>query len=472
LVLALKSLSLSKKLLVLVFVTSTIGTTLSSAVQILVEYGVAKNEQNNEIKAFETTALPSLEDMVWNFNDTALAAQLRSMINTPDFISIRVFNEKQKLIDEEVKDNDFERVSMAQFELRNPSNTMEVIGRVELKYTTDLIVQDIERKTFVIIGSNLIKTFIVSLILLILFRMHFVDRLTRLTQSLREEKWSQPKEIVHSQIVWPFDGRSDEITEIEASLNTAIGIIRSNREQLEKAAVASARMAELGIFAAGIAHEINNPLAIILGNGEKIERHLKGQGRSSDNPEKSVEVIRKSVHRIGQIISGLKSLARDGAEDEKQPFELPKLIEDVRFTYESSLPMKNIKFEINDQTKPLQLFGRSVQICQVLLNLINNATDAISKLDEKWIRLEFATEQHTLVCRVTDSGSGIPESLQDKLFVPFFTTKEVGKGTGLGLSIASSIIQQHGGTLDINPQSANTQFVIRLPIYKEYEDVS
>ena len=117
-----------------------------------------------------------------------------------------------------------------------------------------------------------------------------------------------------------------------------------------------------------------------------------------------------------------------------------------------------------DETLVFQ--GRGTEISQVLVNLLNNADDAISKMPEKWIKLSVQNRSDWLEIRVTDSGHGIPPGDQKKLFQPFFTTKEIGKGTGLGLSISHGIVKNHGGELTLDTTSPNTCFVVRLPALK------
>jgi signal transduction histidine kinase len=101
------------------------------------------------------------------------------------------------------------------------------------------------------------------------------------------------------------------------------------------------------------------------------------------------------------------------------------------------------------------------------MNLLNNAYDAVQSGTHSWIEIAATTENNILKISITDSGSGISQSIQDKIMMPFFTTKEVGKGTGLGLSISQGIIEEHGGKLYFDPSSKNTRFTIELPIHHE-----
>jgi C4-dicarboxylate-specific signal transduction histidine kinase len=107
--------------------------------------------------------------------------------------------------------------------------------------------------------------------------------------------------------------------------------------------------------------------------------------------------------------------------------------------------------------------ARSYQIVQVLVNLLNNAHDAIQNQKEKWIRVEMMDLGNCIELAVTDSGPGIPEKIREKMFQPFFTTKDVKYGTGLGLSISMGIIHQHHGSLVFDEENAFTRFLLRLP---------
>ena len=110
------------------------------------------------------------------------------------------------------------------------------------------------------------------------------------------------------------------------------------------------------------------------------------------------------------------------------------------------------------------VFGRATQLGQVLLNLLNNAFDAVVGLDERWIRINYFLENKHLKIEVIDSGFGIPKEISEKMLQPFFTTKEVGKGTGLGLSISKGIIEDHCGRFYYQEKDQHTCFGIELPI--------
>jgi len=105
-----------------------------------------------------------------------------------------------------------------------------------------------------------------------------------------------------------------------------------------------------------------------------------------------------------------------------------------------------------------------VQLSQVLLNLLTNAFDEVLSKKEMWVKISVENLEERLVMKVTDSGTGIPKAVQEKIFLPFFTTKDVGKGTGLGLSLSRSIVNRHHGDFFIDNESLNTCFVVSIPI--------
>ena len=225
------------------------------------------------------------------------------------------------------------------------------------------------------------------------------------------------------------------------------------------------RLTTLGEMAAGIAHEINNPLAIISGFVGSAQNRLKSaKSLEAEIPKiiDNLSKVQKQVDRITKIISGLRDFS--SAED-RQNFKLNSLSDIIKaievFCLERA---KSLGINLKTNIQEISFRCSSVQIEQVLLNLINNSFDALSSLEEKWIHIENSIDGDYLIIRVTDSGLGIPLSVADKIMEPFFTTKEVGKGTGLGLSVAKGIIEGHGGEIYLNDKSKNTQFVLKLPL--------
>lgn len=234
-------------------------------------------------------------------------------------------------------------------------------------------------------------------------------------------------------------------------------IIKEERER----ATLSNQLASVGEMSAGIVHEINNPLSIIAGMNAILPKRIGNE----EGVLKIHNAINKSVERINHIINGLKRLSHKGTQQEREIIPLIDLLEDSLSFIKESLNYRHIEFELGDMPIDVVLECHEVEISQVLLNLVNNARDAILELDppEKWIKVHFENQTDYLEIRVMDSGPGIPEEIQDKIMEQFFTTKKVGKGTGLGLSLSSRIIRDHGGKLYLDKEAPHTTFVIVLP---------
>jgi PAS domain S-box-containing protein len=231
-----------------------------------------------------------------------------------------------------------------------------------------------------------------------------------------------------------------------------------DRENLKTKLIHSSKMASLGELAAGIAHEINNPLSIVEGAINLIHRFR-------DNPEKfatSVETTQKACLRIGKIVSGLKKFSRTTVAPTLKQISLSAIAKEalVLTSIKSNRSQATITCEFISDAK---ILADEVSIEQVVINLINNALDAVLECDDRWIKVEVTEDSQSVVLKISNSGPEIPVEIQKKIFEPFFTTKPVGEGTGLGLSICKGILDDHKATIDLLPDVPYTCFEVRFP---------
>lgn len=241
------------------------------------------------------------------------------------------------------------------------------------------------------------------------------------------------------------------------------------KEQQAKTVQAS-KLSTLGEMAGGLAHEINNPLTIIQGYAEILGQQVKRNRVDEEKLAKISEGITTTTARIAKIIRGLRTYARDDSSSPFQSANVEIIVDDTLSLCQEKLKNRNVTLLYDPPPSPIFLHCREVQISQVLLNLVQNAMDAIEDLDgEKWIRVEVKKLADRCQIRVTDAGSGIPPEIQEKILQPFFTTKEIGKGTGLGLSISRSIMKEHKGKFFYDTDSANTSFVLEVPLSEDME---
>jgi signal transduction histidine kinase len=226
------------------------------------------------------------------------------------------------------------------------------------------------------------------------------------------------------------------------------------------------KMATLGEMSSGIAHEINNQLAVIRARAEQmaglIERREFEDGRMSQ----ALMAVERMCDRITKIIKGLRVFARDGERDPFAKVSLRKVVEETLEFCREKFKFHQVELRVRCDLEFPEVIGRQVQLEQVLLNLLSNSYDAVQAQkspSEKWIEVALTEYDDTWEISIIDSGPGIPGKVAERIMEPFFTTKEVGKGSGLGLSISSGIISEHGGTLQLDRDFPNTRFVIRLP---------
>jgi two-component system NtrC family sensor kinase len=247
-------------------------------------------------------------------------------------------------------------------------------------------------------------------------------------------------------------------------------LIRMDRKKAvsEDLAMQSSKMAALGKMAAGIAHEINNPLAVI---GEKagwlkdlLQEEDLGQSPNYQEFSDAVNKIELHVSRAKKVTHRLLGFARR-MEPVQERVDINGVLDDTIGFLENEARYRNIDVQTDFEESLPQTTSDSAQLQQVFLNILNNAIDAIGKDGEIRVKTAYIAKINNLAVEISDNGPGIPKEMLDKIFDPFFTTKEVGKGTGLGLSISYSIIDKLGGRMLVaSEEGKGTTFTIYLPI--------
>ncbi|HEY0589294.1 MAG TPA: ATP-binding protein, partial [Pseudoduganella sp.] len=237
-------------------------------------------------------------------------------------------------------------------------------------------------------------------------------------------------------------------------------ILRTTQNEM----VQAGKLAMLGQMAAGMTHELNQPLAAIRAFADNARTFLeRGQPEQAAS---NLGHIGDASARMGAIISQLKGFARK--DESIGPVDLGRAVRSSAFLLESESKRRNVAMEIDTGPEPLMVAGDTVRIEQVLINLLRNALDAVEGRSEPRVSVVLSREGADGVARISDSGPGIPQEVAAHLFEPFFTTKPAGKGLGLGLAISSSIVQAMNGRLTArNLDGGGAQFELRLPLIKE-----
>jgi len=251
-----------------------------------------------------------------------------------------------------------------------------------------------------------------------------------------------------------------------------VALADQEKEMISEQVIETGKLASVGELAAGIAHEINNPVAIMMEEAGWIEDLLEEEDfKERENLsefKRALEQIRTQGRRCKEITHKLLSFARK-TDSRIQDVQINDLVEELIALSAQRAKFANVDININLQRDLRMIKVSQAELQQVMLNLINNALDEMEKSGGT-LKVSSALEGDYIVVEVADNGPGIPEANLARIFDPFFTTKPVGKGTGLGLSICYGIIKKMGGDIEVRSAvDAGATFRVKIPIPEDEE---
>jgi signal transduction histidine kinase len=254
-----------------------------------------------------------------------------------------------------------------------------------------------------------------------------------------------------------------EIIKLYADLEVNIEELKAAQNQI----IQTEKLAVAGRLAAGVAHEINNPIGIIINRIECLQSEAQEKG-VSDDLIKDLGTISKYAHRISKIVEDLSIFSRTTySESVFTRIDINDVLADVFFLVEQKIRGKKIRLIKKLYPERLFVLGDPDRLEQVFINIIDNAIHAIS--DNGSITVSTRAEKKCIRTEISDSGTGIPQEHLNKIYDPFFTTKEVGKGTGLGLPISQAIIADYNASIGVDSQiNKGTTFTITFPKASEF----
>jgi PAS domain S-box-containing protein len=260
-----------------------------------------------------------------------------------------------------------------------------------------------------------------------------------------------------------FDNNVAPIRDERGNTTGVVLVFRdiTKRKRLEQQLLQSQKMASLGIMAGGVAHEINNPLNVISGVAQLLEKRYL-----DEFAQKSIKIIRDAVSRASRIVNNLLDFAHREIHTSFELLSVNRIVEDTLSMLENRLNLQQIKILKNLADDLPLILGNVNQLQQVIMNLMLNAQVAMPKGGE--LSLETTHHNNQVVIKCSDTGEGISADDLEKIFDPFYTTRAPGEGTGLGLSVSYQIIKRHNGVIEAYSAGKNngSTFTIRLPIYK------
>jgi signal transduction histidine kinase len=477
------------KLTLAIIIISSLITIVIIIFNIYEQYSKDLRTLDEKIFQVRESALPSISRVVWNLDIPALEVQTESIAQIKDLVKVVVLDPKGQTLAEKFHSNHL-KLKSSQIELLNQNLRTykfplyhrglpdEYIGTVEIVATTVYIKNEIFNRQLIFVTGEIIKTVLLSFLIILIINYYINHNLNKIIEFLK--RFNPDANIMDHLDINRKSKTTDEMDILQNAINQMISQIRilnKEKEQIisdqekkieiqQMAAINSAKMAALGEMAGGIAHEINNPLTIINTHALIMTKTIEKGNIDPTLLLKSSQNIASTVERIGTIIHGLKNISRDVSSEQitKSPFK--NILVDVIALCEEKFKLAEIEIQCNVMSPQfdVSLNCFQVQLSQVFLNLFNNSYDAILNLDTKWIRIEAKTNGPWYIIHFIDSGNGIPLSIRDKIFQPFFTSKEIGSGTGLGLSLVYGIIKNHKGEIYYDNQNKNTCFTIKLPI--------
>lgn len=265
---------------------------------------------------------------------------------------------------------------------------------------------------------------------------------------------------VISSPIFDKEGKVVQVLELFQNI-TARKLDEEKQKKLQQQLVHSDRLISIGRLAAGVAHEINTPLAILSGT---IQGFLERNNTFTRETVKEFRTMQKVTKRIEKTVDSLLNLSHSEGNEHPKPININELIKNTVFLINEQFTAKNKNITLKLSSRLPKIKGFTEQLQQVFMNLLINADDATSSGDTILI-ITTQKDKKNISISFKDTGTGIHRNCLSKIFDPFFTTKEVGKGTGLGLSITHGIIERHHGTIHVKSKiGRGTTFDINLPI--------
>lgn len=455
--------TLSRLLVLRILLVSTVVTSVLTCFSFYFDYQSEMGELDHNLSQLEQASSKGIANLVFLYDENSLQSQINGLVTIPSILEIKVLDDMGETMVEAssgIKTDDF--IYHKAIPLVSPEG--KNVGKLTIMGTKKFIYETLLKKVGVFFVSQGIKTLTISFILLFVFNYYVTNHLSHITDRISGHNFGVTPIKLNKR------GKRNELDILVDHLNE-YGKMTEDKKAEDEVAVEmhkatsenASRLASLAEMATGIAHEVNNPLAILVGNLHLARMRLEKHPVDPKKILQNLELALQGSDRIHLVIGNLIKHARDAEGDDIVPVPLKDIVEEA-------LSLCLERFRLGDRTVKVPeipdavIACREIQLVQVLISLLNNAYDATeTDTDKKWIKLDFSNQKDKVVIHLEDSGPGIPPSLIDRIFDPFFTTKGTGKGSGLGLAVSKSMVEGFGGSLNINTERSHTCFDITIP---------
>lgn len=466
--------SISRRLITYILLLSSVMLVLATGIQLLFEYRHELMTIEDNLREIETSHLNILSEGIWSFNERMLQVQLLGMLELPAmrYLEIRRTEEPPLRVGELVGGRSFAR----EFPLQYQHRGREIpLGSLYIVVGLDEVYARLWDRVVVILVTQGVQIFFIAAFVFFIF--HFlVGRpliiMADYARSLNFNRLDRP-------LVLPrrsFGGaKHDEIGLVVESINEMRQALLQESAQREKMAAQlrqAQKMEAVGTLAGGIAHDFNNILTPIIGYCELAKLEMS----PAEQEKLQIDEILKAVMRARDLVRQILTFSRR-EDQQRRVLELQPIIGESLKLLRASLPANiAIRQQLDSNCGPV--LADLTQIQQVILNLGTNAAQAMEEkggvLEVSLRRVEIALEEEgkglplagAYAClTVKDTGSGMDAATQERIFEPYFTTKEQGKGTGLGLALVHGIVKSHGGQVTLHSEPGRgTTFRVYLPL--------
>lgn len=463
------------------------GLLLPALIMGLIEFKTLEKQlitkAHNHVKDSADLLALGLSRALWDYSLLNVEPIVKASLSEGEIIKVTVLDSNHSIFyqtDKKNKKQTESKIADTHFAVSPIINNDKLIGKVLIEYSLSNIYLTLREQMYNFVIMRLLQVLLALAMILAFIYWGFLKRINRLSTQAKK----LDHQVLNEPFIWengdPINELGRDLESARQSLNRLFEEVKIKNDELSQLNIElenkvkektlqiihSARMVALGEMAAGVAHEINNPLTVVIVKAKALVNGLKIDRYTKEETTYHLQKIITMGERIDKIVRGLRSFSGNSQKEEMQLISLIQIFTETFDLCQEKLKNNNITLKIASIPN-IDIECRGIEISQVLLNLINNASDAIKDLETKWIMIDAVViNNSTLEIRVTDSGPGIHPEIANKIMLPFFTTKPNDQGTGLGLSISSGIIEEHQGRLWLDQYSANTSFVVHVPVLR------